>query len=140
MKKMKEDKRVSYLTYTFIFLIALIILIGVYFLSIGLNAEKPKISFENVTFKPDFALSLSRGCLTNVQGKILNLGGDAEDVKVECTLIGSGNDTIRGMKNLGAVEKNQKREFTMTINNNCPSPVDIECSASCSNCGNKIYS
>ena len=97
------------------------------------NILEPKLSISGVNFEGKFGLS--KGCSTNVEGYVSNVGNaNANDVSVTCRLIRSGGGTTSGSKSVGSVSTGSNSYFTMIINNDCPGPDDVTCSATCPNC------
>jgi len=126
-----------------IWIIVLVLLIIILFGFISYKSfseKKVELSFLDVEFKPTFKLSLSKGCITEVNGTLSNLGETtAENIVISCKVIGSGGGDITGTKNIGFIKIKENSHFEMTINNDCPAPYDIECLAVCDNCKYQAY-
>ena len=101
----------------------------------GMTIKKilePKLSISGVSY--DSSFGLTKGCYTKVTGYVSNQGNaDAQGVVVSCTLVGSGGNNFDS-KNIGSINSGGNSYFSLTINNDCPSPDDVRCTASCSNC------
>ena len=94
---------------------------------------EPKLSVSGISFEPDFGLS--KGCSTKVEGYVSNVGNaNANSATITCRLIGSGGGTTRGTKSVGSIASGSNSYFSMIINNDCPKPDDVQCTASCQNC------
>lgn len=140
MKKTDHFKDHSGLYILIIIIIAvLIFLLAVLYFS-PVVFKDTEVSLVDVEFNPKFVLSLGKGCLTNVNGSVKNIGeNEANEAYVICTLIGSGTANITSAKNIGFIRQNDVKSFEMMINNDCPSPVDIECKVNCRNCKHAAY-
>ena len=94
---------------------------------------QPELSVSGVTFDPGFGLS--KGCSTKVDGYVSNVGNaNANGIEVRCRLIGSGGGNTQGSKSIGSISNGGNSYFSMTINNDCPGPDDVECAATCPDC------
>ncbi len=97
------------------------------------NIIEPKLSVSGVSLDTNFGIS--KGCSTIVNGYISNVGNaNADGVFVECRLIGSGGGSTKGTRSIGSISNGGNSYFTININNDCPRPDSVECSASCQNC------
>ena len=131
-----KDKKINLVV---MFGIIIVVLIGVIVYN-SFKESNAEIKIQEVVFHPTFGLSFSKGCLTDVNGTVLNIGKiTADDIVVTCNVIGSGETDITGKKSLGFLRENEERYFEMTINNKCPAPYDVECSATCKNCMFTVY-
>ena len=130
--------KILFILIVVILLVAVLLMFFVYNPS---SSEKAKLSIESVEFDPNFQLSLSKGCLTEINGSISNIGDTAaEGITINCNVIGSGaTGETEGIKNIGFLNQGEDAGFKMIINNDCPAPHDVECSVSCENCEHIVY-
>lgn len=126
-----------------IVLLGALILVGIYVFdnlsptgnvarTFDIPTPKPKLSV-SVT-GGDTGFSITQGCKTTLQGSVDNYGdAEAQSVQVSCRLYGTKGQTT-GTTSIGNIYQNGVMPFTINIDNDCPKPEDVDCTATCYNC------
>ena len=128
----KGDKVITILL-AIILIVLLVLAYKIFFLTgSAISSSGTKLSVSSVTFDAD--INLARGCATNVKGFVSNTGDASVDgVVVSCRLKNSGSSNT-GSTDIGSIAVGGGTAFKIFIDNDCPEPQGVECTATCVNC------